>query len=269
MRFAHIAGNGQGLLRGIVQKPGVVFDEGTGMKVWCLCLMMVTGLMAMPAMAVDEKAEKAIRATLGEILPGGEIDAIAPSPIEGLYEVRFQGSVFYMSADGDYLVRGEILRLGDQTNVTEQSQARARLEVLEGLDESTMIIFEPEATEHTITVFTDIDCGYCRQFQREMPEYLDRGIRVRYLGFPRSGPDTPSYDKLVAVWCSDDQQGAMTRAKAGEQVEADPCDNPVREHLGLVQQLQLRGTPAVFTESGRHIGGYLSPENMLRTLEQE
>ncbi len=225
-------------------------------------------LVALPV-AADEAAEDAIRATLDGILPAGQIDAIRPSPVEGLYEVRIQGNVFYMSADGEYLVRGEILRMGDQANLTEQSMARARVEVLEALDEASMIIFEPEAAKHTVTVFTDIDCGYCRQFQRDMPGYLEQGIRVRYLGFPRSGPDTPSYDKLVAVWCSQDQNDAMTRAKAGEHVEAESCDNPVRDHLQLVQQLQIRGTPAVFTESGRHIGGYLSPGNMIQALEQE
>ena len=239
------------------------------MKVWYWILMLVMAFMVTPAMAADEQADSAVRAALEDILPGGQIDAIEPSPVDGLYEVRVQGNVFYMSADGVYLVRGEILHLGEQTNITEQSMARARMEVLDGLDESTMVIFEPKEVAHTVTVFTDIDCGYCRQFQRQMPGYLEHGIRVRYLGFPRSGPDTPSYDKLVAVWCSEDQQDAMTRAKAGERVQAEPCDNPVRDHLALVQQLQVRGTPAVFTESGRHIGGYLSPEDMQRQLAAE
>lgn len=240
------------------------------MKIMTRIMAALALFFALPA-AADEAgdAEVAIRAALEELVPGGQIDTVTASPVAGLYEVRIQGNVFYMSADGEYLVRGNILCLADQVNLTEQSVARARLAVLDELDESTMVVFEPEEVEHTVTVFTDVDCTYCRQFQREMPGYLERGIRVRYLAFPRAGPDSPGYDKAVAVWCSEDQQAAMTRAMAGEQVEAEPCEHPVREHLNLVQQLQLRGTPAIFTESGQQVGGYLSPENLDRQLEQE
>ncbi len=234
--------------------------------VWITVLL--AGLAGFSVQAGESDEQAAIRAALEQVLPADQITHIEPSAVPGLYEVMAGTTVFYMSADGRHLVRGEILRLEDQQNLTAQSRSRGLQRALAALDEDTMVIFEPDEVEHTVTVFTDIDCGYCRQFQREMDGYLERGIRVRYLFFPRSGPDTPSYDKAVAVWCSDDRQDAMTRAKAGENVRAGPCDNPVRDHLALVQQFDVTGTPAVYTQSGRHIGGYLAPARMAQALEQ-
>ena len=83
-----------------------------------------------------------------------------------------------------------------------------------------MLVFSPKDPKYTITVFTDIDCGYCRKLHSQMAEYNRLGIRVRYLFYPRSGPDTESWHKAEAVWCSANRNDALTRAKKGEEIKA-------------------------------------------------
>ena len=131
-----------------------------------------------------------------------------------------------------------------------------------------MIIFPASKPRHTLTVFTDIDCGYCRKLHSDIDKYNDEGITVRYLPFPRSGPDTPSYYKAVSVWCSDDRRAALTRAKAGQDVPNATCDNPVRASLALGHKLGVNGTPALILEDGHLLPGYVPPKKLAQVMEQ-
>jgi thiol:disulfide interchange protein DsbC len=132
-----------------------------------------------------------------------------------------------------------------------------------------MIVFKPKGeVKHTVTIFTDIDCGYCRQLHREMAKINDLGIEVHYLFYPRTGRDTESWEKADKVWCARDRNGALTRAKLGGEVpEAKCASTPVETHYTLGKRIGVRGTPAVFTENGDYIGGYLAPNSLAKVLE--
>ena len=158
----------------------------------------------------------AVLQTLLEILPGANDYTLDDSVVEGLYSVNIGSEVIYISKDGKFLIRGEILDLEKSINVTEEKRSQGRLEVMENLDEKTMIIYEPKKTTHTVTIFTDIDCGYCRKFHEQIDDYLDLGIKVRYMSFPRTGPNTESWEKAQYVWCSKDRSISLDRAKQGK-----------------------------------------------------
>ena len=165
-----------------------------------------------------------------EIFPGATDYTLDDSVVDGLYAVSIGSEVIYVSKDGKFLIRGEIFDLQNSVNVTEEKRVLGRLDVMQGIDEQTMIIYEPEKTKHTITIFTDIDCGYCRKFHQQIRDYLDLGIRVRYLSFPRTGPDTESWEKAQAVWCSKDRQDSLDLAKARKENGSDAClDSPVEK----------------------------------------
>ena len=199
--------------------------------------------------------------------PGIEAGDIRPSPIDGLWEVAVGTQVVYLTADGRYLLRGEIQDLSTGRNVTEARQTEMRSELMASLDESRMIVFSPENPAHTVTVFTDIDCGYCRKLHQEMQAMNDLGIKVRYVFYPRSGPGTASWAKAEAVWCSPDRNDALTRAKQGEQVTAKPCgETPVAEQFRLGNDMGVRGTPAILTESGELLPGYVPADQLAAYL---
>lgn len=204
---------------------------------------------------------------LAALFPGIEAENISESPLPGIYEISVGGSVAYVSRNGRYLLRGELIDLETETNLTAQRQDAARAAVIDTLEEATMVVFGPENPTHTITVFTDIDCGYCRRMHREIEQINALGISVRYLFYPRSGPATESWRKADNVWCADDQLDAMTAAKNGEPVPARNCGTtPVEAHYALGGRIGLQGTPAIYTETGEQIGGYLPPEALLARL---
>lgn len=208
--------------------------------------------------------EAAIRKALGEIEPA----SIQSTPLPGLYEVVVGAHIVYMSADGQYMLQGELVDVKKRVSLTEPRRREIQLAAVQSIGEDKMIIFEPEKVKHTITVFTDIDCGYCRKLHGEMDQLLEAGIRVRYMMFPRAGIGSGSYKKAVAVWCAEDRNSALTDSKNGKTIEMKTCDNPIAEHMKLVEELGVRGTPYLVFENGQNQPGYVPAKRLSQLLDQ-
>ena len=220
--------------------------------------------------AAAETVSSLSKDQLAEMLPGVTREQVSDSPIAGVYEIAIGTKVAYVSDDGRYLMQGELFDLDSNENLTEQRRSRARVALLSGLDDAQMIVFSPEEkpAKHSVIVFTDIDCVYCRRLHQEIQEINDLGIEVRYAFFPRSGPGTVSWQKAGDVWCASDRNGALTKAKAGADVPAAKCEqSPIQSQYDLGQLAGVRGTPAIFTLSGEQIGGYLPADAMLARLD--
>lgn len=216
-----------------------------------------------------EKGLEILEEKLRAEFPEHEVSEIRKTPIKQLYEVILGGRIYYVSEDGRYLVRGDVIDLKRKANLTEERRKAIRQALLAQIKDEETIIFSPEKPKHTITVFTDIDCGYCRRFHAQIDEYLKRGVRVRYLFFPRAGKASNSYRKAVAVWCSDNRQEALTKAKRGEPIEIKTCPNPVDRHMELAERFGIEGTPMLVTEDGTVIPGYVPPERLAEFLDQK
>ena len=225
---------------------------------------LILAVVATPVSA-DEKAK--ITAKLGKLLPEYQVTSVKETPVRGLYEVMMGPQVMYVSADGRYLLQGRLVDLENRKDLTEPRQADARREAVAKVGEENMVIFAPPKFKHTVTVFTDIDCGYCRKLHSEIEEYEKEGIRVRYVFYPRAGVNSESFREAVSVWCADDRQQAMTDAKAGKSIPQKSCDNPVESHMKLGELLGINGTPAMVLESGDLVPGYVPPKRLAALLQ--
>ena len=210
------------------------------------------------------------RAELVKRLPGSKIEDFRPSPLPGVYEYARGADILYVSADGKFALAGDMYDIANETNLSEKRRREARLALIAKVPENQMVIFGPREAKHTVTVFTDVDCGYCRKLHSEIARYNQLGIRVRYLFYPREGPDSESWDKAIAVWCSANRNEAMTRAKKGEKIGNPKCaSNPVAKDYELGQDVGLRGTPTIITASGELLPGYVSPDMLIKRLEEK
>ena len=205
---------------------------------------------------------------LASYFPNVKPDHVRLTPIDGIYEVLVDAQLFYFSDDARYLIDGKMIDLKTKTNITTPSLNKARLGLLKAIGDDNMIVFSPEKLKYTVTVFTDIDCGYCRKMHSQIEQYNKLGIAIRYLFFPRAGLNSGSYWKAVSVWCSEDQKKALTDAKQGKQLDKKSCKNPVAEHLKLVKKLDISGTPAILFSEGQLIMSYIPPAELLKLLER-
>ena len=227
-------------------------------------------IFALTLVCATGAAQELTKEQLAEEFPGIETDDILDAAVPGFYEVAIGSSVAYVSKDGRYILQGDLFDLSDNANLTERRRSTARVDMLATVDPETMIVFSPPAEEvkHTITIFTDIDCGYCRQFHREIETVNALGVAVNYLFYPRTGPDTESWFKADKVWCAENRNLALTDAKLGGRVPEDECaSTPVESHWDLGNLVGVRGTPTIYAANGEHIGGYLTPDQLLELLE--
>jgi thiol:disulfide interchange protein DsbC len=223
-------------------------------------LLLAASASGQPPAKPDVRAEIARRLEVN-------VDDVKPSPVAGLYEIRSGAEVGYVSVDGKFYVDGDVFDMQSKKNLTEVRRQEGRLELLAKVRDGDAIIFAPAGKpKHTLTVFTDVDCTYCRRLHQEIGELNRLGIRVRYVMYPRGGPGTEAWKKAEAVWCSADRKDALTRAKRGEAVKAGRCETPVAAQYALGQQLGIRGTPGIFTEQGEYLAGYLPAAQMAEYL---
>ncbi len=210
-----------------------------------------------------------IKEKLATIMPGVAIESIQALDNTGLFEAVINGEIIYFTEDVRYVFQGDVIALESRQNITELKRVTLRQQALASVDESEMIIYDPKKTEHTLTVFTDIDCGYCRKLHQEMAAYNALGIRIRYMAFPRAGLDSESYEKAVDVWCAKDRKQAMTDAKNGKDVDSESCNSPIKAQYELGQRLGVTGTPALFLESGQMLPGYVPPKRLKKILDEQ
>lgn len=194
-----------------------------------------------------------------------QIVAISETPFEGLIEVELDsGEKLFSDRKGEHLVTGDLFQATDAGLVNLSAQARQAqiVDWIAAVPEDEMVIFTPEDTKATITVFTDVDCAYCRKLHGDLDAILALGIQVRYVAYPRGGEASTAYPKMISVWCAEDRKRSLTQAKNGQNIPSRECDNPILRHYNLGNRIGISGTPALVLQDGTVIPGYLEPAQL-------
>ncbi len=234
-------------------------------------LLMVSGLAQAKDGTVDPAISKQILQQLSAGRDDLQFNGVKASPVKGIYQVDvINGPTLYVSEDGKHFIAGDLFRVEPQgyVNLQEQQRESMRAELLAQVPMEDQIIFKAKGkTKAHISVFTDIDCGYCAKLHREVPALNEMGIEVRYLAYPRAGLQSASYQKIATAWCAENPQETLTSLKNREPVTMAVCeDNPVAGHLALGMKIGVRGTPALVTESGALLPGYVPADQLAATL---
>ena len=211
-------------------------------------------------------------AAIARLNPDIAVESVGAAPLPGFREAIVGGQVVYVSDDGRYLFLpgsgGALFDTRAQENLTEGALAGMRTKLLATIPQSERIVFAPENPVHTVTVFTDVECGYCRKLHSEIEQYNAEGIAVEYLAFPRMGIGSEDFDKMVSVWCADDRKAALTRAKTTGKVTDKDCKNTVTMQYNIGQRVGLTGTPMILAEDGTQLGGYVPPKALRAALDE-
>ena len=220
---------------------------------------------AIAAHAADNTTQ-AITEGLRKVAPNAKIQSIAESKIPGLYNVVADGHVVLMSGDGKYLIEGHAYDIDAHTDLMHEGMSEARKAGLAKIPEDKKIVFAPPNPKYTVTVFTDVDCPYCREFHKQIAEYNKLGIAVEYVLYPLS--IHPGADKKAqTVWCEKDRNTAYTNAMNGQALPPKTCSNPIAEVGSIAMSMGIDGTPAILVSDGTQLGGYVAPAQLAQQLE--
>ena len=221
---------------------------------------------------IENDSSQLIEEQLSKVIPIElNIDSIKESQLPNFYEVILSdGSFFYVEKGGQYLVLGDIFKIKNEelVNLSREKNYSKVKDMLQKIDEKSLIKFSPKEIKYKVYVFTDVDCGFCRKFHNQISSYLDQGIQVNYLAFPRSGTDSDTYKKMSIAWCSPNRQEVLTGLKKDKDFEQIDCeDNPIKTHFELAKSIDIQGTPTIISQSGFTIPGYIEAKELIEYLK--
>lgn len=199
--------------------------------------------------------QETVQTALNSLAPGVRVDSVRESVLPGFYEASAGGRYVYVSKDGRHVLDGALYDVKARRDLTALARATARKQAIDRLGPDKRIIFAPAdaaRVRHTVTVFTDPDCPYCRRFHEQMAAYNAEGIAVEYLFLPLSIHPEASR-KAQAVWCAADRRKAFDHAMAGEDPGSATCPNPVAEVSRVAASLGITGTPTILAADGSQI----------------
>ena len=233
------------------------------MKKILICLCFCSSLFSQDLILLKEKINK--------ILPEGvNVREITYSQERDIFIVDI-GDIqpIYVLPNTEYIILGDIFSLkGDKPeSETEKDKGKLRLKILADLNQESFIKFKSNNEKAVLTVFTDVECTYCRKFHSEIDEYLANGVSINYLAFPRTGIDSSSYEKMVAAWCSNKKKESITNLKNDIDIEMNSCENPVENHFEIGRRIGVTGTPAIITQTGLLLPGYIPANELIGIIE--
>ncbi|HET9843660.1 MAG TPA: DsbC family protein [Gammaproteobacteria bacterium] len=238
------------------------------LKLFACAIALFTSFLVVAE--VPKEIDEKIRKNFKKSLPSLKIDTIKSSPIPKLYEITSGPIIMYVTEDAQFAISGDILDLKDgETNVTEEARKAARIHALNQLGEKHMIVYPAGKPKYEVTVFTDLDCVYCRKFHAQMDQLNNMGITVRYVAFPRAGAQSTSFEKAVNVWCAENPQQALTKAKQGQPVPKATCDtHKINEQFHLGALSGISGTPTLILQDGTLVPGFYAADTLLGLLQE-
>lgn len=235
--------------------------RGIPARIALLAALLAAGAAGAGEMTVEQAAQY-----MAPSFPNVRVERVTPTPLAGVYEVIAGGSIYYLTHDGAFLLSGTLYDLKAGADLTERAYAGLRHAVADNARAAAVISYAPKKTLYTVTVLSDVNCGYCRKFHGQMARVNELGIRVNYLLIPFLGQK--SRRDAISVWCADDRRAALDRAKNGAALEQKDCDHPVDRNLRIAETLGVRGTPAFLLADGKLLNGYRTPENLLEEVKR-
>ncbi len=235
-----------------------------------ICIALCSLQVVAAGKAQEPQAAVVLKA-LEPMVAGVKASDIRHVPAAGLYEVTVGQGTAYVTPDGKYLLRGDLIEIGSRRNLTIARHDELRREMLDKLPAADAIVFGPKNPAHVVTVFTDVDCAFCRKLHREIATYGEKGIAIRYFSYPAAGADSESWEKAEAVWCAANRKDALTRAKQGEKIPRSArCDTaPVAKSYIAAGRFGIEGTPLLVLENGAVVSGYKSAAELLAIIEAQ
>lgn len=222
--------------------------------------------MLVSTLAPAHAGEAEIRKNLAASIPQlKDIDEVRPSQMDGLWEVRVnQRQIFYTDANGKFLVQGNLIDVKGKRNLTEE-----RIDKLSAIDFSALPLKDSFKIvrgngKRQMAAFEDPNCGYCKQFERELSKVDD--VTVHVFLYPVLGPD--SIAKSNSIWCAADKGKIwtdwMTKAVP---IESKTCDVAALErNLAFGQKHGITGTPTLIFADGTRAPGAIPPDQIEQRL---
>lgn len=222
--------------------------------------------LAGPALANEAVIRQVMEAKLG---PGTKVDGVQPTPVPGIFEVRFKTDrgpqIVYTDATATHIFVGRIYEAKTDRNLTEERMQKLLAIKFESLPLDLAVKVTRGNGKRVMAIFSDPYCPACRSFESELAKIDD--VTIHYFMYPVIRPELTDHSK--AVWCSKERAKAwLELAQRGKQPAANAsCANPVDKILELGKSLAVGSTPTIFLANGDRFSGGVSADKLVALLD--
>ncbi len=195
------------------------------------------------------------------------VESARTTPIAGLFEVKAGRNIFYVEANGDYLIEGHMLDTRAQRNLTEERMDEINKVDFASLPLKDAVVYKIGNGRRKMVVFADPNCGYCKKLEVEFGQLQD--VTVYTLMIPILGGDGQA--KIDGVWCGKDRTQVWRDWMLGRSpipTVASCGSSPAQRNMELSQRLGITGTPAIIFEDGSRLPGYDQAANIEQRLKR-
>lgn len=225
---------------------------------------LAAALLAAGALAVQAQ-EATIRKNLESRL-SVKIDEISKTPMNGLYEIRSDLDVYYTDAEGNFLIKGQLIDTRQQRNLTEE-----RMEKLMAIDFAQLPLKDAFTIvrgngKRKLAVFEDPNCGYCKRFEQELQKV--NNVTVHMFLYPILGPN--STEKTRDIWCSKDRAKAwLDHMLKDVEAPTAKCDvAAINRNLEFGRKFKITGTPTLVFADGTRVPGAIPATQVEKFLSE-
>jgi thiol:disulfide interchange protein DsbC len=211
----------------------------------------------------------AVQGTLKARFPDINVVSVKPTPVSGLYELYTGDNLVYTDAKGDFLIMGPVVDTRSRRNLTSE-----RMDEINAIDFGILPLDRAIKTvkgtgERTLAVFSDPECPYCKQLEKELSSVTDVTIYTFLFPLVDLHPEAPK--RSVAIWCAEDRSQAWDQWMRERRLPEDrECDaSAIDQNLKLGEELRVSATPTLFTATGRRLSGMHPAAEILKALDAQ
>ena len=234
-----------------------------------LCHVWIVGLVL--AGTVHAQDETQILRVLQERIPETPVKELHQLPGMDLFEVvAAGGSIFYVDRSAQFALVGEVFDLRTRVNLTQMRRVEQMRTDFSKLPLERAIVRKKGSGTRKVAVFSDPDCPYCQQLEKELAGVTDVTVYLYLMPLAQLHPDAPR--KATLVWCAADPADAWEAVvirhvgvPAGPNAE---CVAPLRDIATLAASLGIEGTPGLVFESGRVVPGFAPKDKLEEYLNE-
>lgn len=212
--------------------------------------------------------EATIRKNLTERIPQlQKIDEISKTPVNGLYEIRVNGTdIFYTDAEANYLIQGNLIDTRQRRNLTEERIDKLTAVNFDSLPLKDAFTVVRGNGKRKVAVFEDPNCGYCKRFERDLDKVTN--VTVYTFLYPILSPD--SAEKSKNIWCAKDKAKAWQDYMLRDQpLPAASCDvSAITRNLELGRKHKITGTPTLIFADGSRVPGAINTQQIEKHLNE-
>lgn len=199
--------------------------------------------------------------------PQSQVENVAKAPVADLYEVYADGRLWYVDSAVEYVFQGTLTEVRSRRNMTEERLKRLLAVPLDRLPLDLSFQVVRGNGSRRLAVFTDPECGACRDLERELARVANTTIHVFLL--PQEQLHRGSTVISTRIWCAEDPGQAWVDSMVQGQAAQGPegCITPLPQIAELARRLRIAGTPTMIFADGTRIAGAVSARTIDETLD--